>query len=276
MGSCPPRSSPEGRTPMTLYQPEPVEISTRMRPGEWTDESLGTLVASYREELLRMGAAAAEIDVAIDRDDSGGVSVVASWRKPAVAQERTEAVGDTGLVAMNPDAGPVPPPAGAIDMKLFGLYLSDHLAGATAGQGRIERMAGAFTDTPFHAELGALASQIREEREYVRTLVRDLGVPRRTPRRAAAWVAERAGRLKLNRRVVSRSPMTLVLESELMRSAIMGKLGLWQTLHDLSGDLGLDGARFEGLATKAREQLATLDRIHEYARRRGFYTEQDK
>ena len=223
-----------------------------------------------------MGAAAAEIDVAIDRDDGGGVSVVASWRKPAVAQERTEAVGDTGLVAMNPDAGPVPPPAGAIDMKLFGLYLSDHLAGATAGQGRIERMAGAFTDTPFHAELGALASQIREEREYVRTLVRDLGVPRRTPRRAAAWVAERAGRLKLNRRVVSRSPMTLVLESELMRSAIMGKLGLWQTLHDLSGDLGLDGARFEGLATKAREQLATLDRIHEYARRRGFYTEQDK
>ncbi|SDK79266.1 hypothetical protein SAMN04487916_10387 [Arthrobacter sp. ov407] len=164
--------------------------------------------------------------------------------------------------------------SGTVDKKLFGLYLSDHLAGATAGQGRIERMARDFTDTPFHAELSALATQIREEREYVRGLVGDFGLPRRTPRRAAAWVAERAGRLKLNGRVVNRSPMTLVLESEVMRSAVMGKLGLWQTLQDLSGDLGLDGARFDGLATKAREQIATLDRVHEYARRRAFYTNQ--
>jgi hypothetical protein len=159
-----------------------------------------------------------------------------------------------------------------VDKKLFGLYLSDHLAGATAGQGRIERMARDFTDTPFHAELTALAAQIREEREYVRGLVGDFDLPRRMPRRAAAWVAERAGRLKLNGRVVSRSPMTLLLESELMRSAVMGKLGMWQTLHDLSGDLGLDGSRFDELATRARAQIGTLDRIHEYARRRSFYT----
>ncbi|MDF9749418.1 hypothetical protein [Arthrobacter sp. ES3-54] len=161
-----------------------------------------------------------------------------------------------------------------VDKKLFGLYLSDHLAGATAGQGRIERMARDFTDTPFHAELSALAAQFREEREYVRGLVGDFGLPRRTPRRAAAWLAERAGRLKLNGRLVSRSPMTLLLESELMRSAVLGKLGMWQTLHDLSGDLGLDGSRFDGLATQAREQIATLDRVHEYARRRSFYTNQ--
>jgi hypothetical protein len=83
---------------MTLYQPEPVEISTRMRPGEWTEESLETLVASYREELSRMGAAASEIDVVIDRDDGGGVSVVL-----------TEVVDDTGLVAMDPDAESVRP-----------------------------------------------------------------------------------------------------------------------------------------------------------------------
>ncbi len=89
---------------MTLYQPEPVEISTRMRPGEWTEESLEALVASYREDLARMGAAANEIDVVIDRDDGGGVSVVASWLKPDVAQELTEVTDDTGLVAMDPDA----------------------------------------------------------------------------------------------------------------------------------------------------------------------------
>ena len=94
---------------MTLYQPEPVEISTRMRPGEWTEESLEMLVASYREQLSRMGAAASEIDVVIDRDDGGGVSVVASWLKPDVAQEMTEVTDDAGLVAMDPDAGSVRP-----------------------------------------------------------------------------------------------------------------------------------------------------------------------
>ncbi|SKB37020.1 hypothetical protein SAMN05660473_00388 [Arthrobacter sp. 49Tsu3.1M3] len=166
--------------------------------------------------------------------------------------------------------------SGKIDNKLFGLYLSDHLAGATAGRGRIERMARDFTDTPFRSELEALATQIREEREYLNGLVGDLGLPRRTPRQAAAWVAERAGRLKLNGRVVRRSPLTLVLESEVMRSAVMGKLGLWQTLQDLSGELGLglDGSRFDGLAATARDQIATLDRVHEYARRRSFYTNQ--
>jgi len=49
---------------------------------------------------------------------------------------------------------------------------------------------------------------------------------------------------------------------------------LWQTLQDLSGDLGLDGSRFDRLATTARDQIATLDRVHEYGRRRSFYTNQ--
>ena len=109
MGSCSPLIEPKGRTLMTLYQPEPVEISTRMRPGEWTEESLEALVASYREDLARMGAAANEIDVVIDRDDGGGVSVVASWLKPDIAQELTEVADDTGLVAMDPDAETVRP-----------------------------------------------------------------------------------------------------------------------------------------------------------------------
>lgn len=72
---------------MTLYQPEPVEISTRMRPGEWTEESLSALVAAYREELLHMGASASEIEIATDRDENGGVSVVATWAKPANVDE---------------------------------------------------------------------------------------------------------------------------------------------------------------------------------------------
>jgi hypothetical protein len=50
-----------------------------MRPGEWTEESLAALVASYRDELLRMGASASNIEIVTDRDESGGVNVVATW-----------------------------------------------------------------------------------------------------------------------------------------------------------------------------------------------------
>ncbi len=69
---------------MTLYQPEPVEISTRMRSGEWTEASLSELVATYRQELQGMGAGPGEIDVVTDRDEGGGVSVVATWKKADV------------------------------------------------------------------------------------------------------------------------------------------------------------------------------------------------
>jgi hypothetical protein len=92
---------------MSLYQPEPVEISTRMRPGEWTENSLEALIASYRDKLQRMGAAASEIDVVTDRDDGGGVSVVATWLKPAVAEELSEEADGSGLLAMKTDDEPL-------------------------------------------------------------------------------------------------------------------------------------------------------------------------
>ena len=73
---------------MSLYQPEPVEISTRMRPGEWSEESLSALVAKYREDLLGMGATASEIEIETERDTHGGVRVVATWLKsPTAASE---------------------------------------------------------------------------------------------------------------------------------------------------------------------------------------------
>jgi hypothetical protein len=55
---------------MSLYQPEPVEISTRMRPGEWTEASLEELVSTYQAKILAMGAAVS--DVLTDEPEGGG------------------------------------------------------------------------------------------------------------------------------------------------------------------------------------------------------------
>ncbi|GAB16359.1 hypothetical protein ARGLB_118_00230 [Arthrobacter globiformis NBRC 12137] len=72
---------------MSLYQPEPVEISTRMRPGEWTESSLEELVTTYRAKILAMGAAVSEVLTEVVRNDDGSVSVSVSWNKGAYADE---------------------------------------------------------------------------------------------------------------------------------------------------------------------------------------------
>ncbi|HLT82884.1 MAG TPA: NAD-dependent epimerase/dehydratase family protein [Phototrophicaceae bacterium] len=150
-----------------------------------------------------------------------------------------------------------------LERDILGLYLSDHLTGSTAGLERAERMAGAYADTDFGLELERVALEIREEREMLKDLIDSLELRRRPHRQAAAWVAEKAGRLKLNERPEG-SPMTPLLESELMRSAVMGKLGLWQVLTELSDDLGLPAPLFEALAQQARDQAETYERVHQH------------
>lgn len=136
-------------------------------------------------------------------------------------------------------------------------------------------MAEAFIDTPVYAPLSELADEIRRERGFVAELVTDLDLRRRRLVDAATWTLERLGRLKPNGRLLRRSPMTLVLETELMRSAIMGKLGMWQTLRDNADALGLAAEVFDDLAENSRRQLRTLDAVHDYARTRAFRSDSE-
>jgi hypothetical protein len=159
---------------------------------------------------------------------------------------------------------------GSIDAKLLGLYLSDHLSGSTVGVSRIQRMAEAYADTPVAADIARVSAELQRERDLLEGLIHDLGVRQRSHRQAAAWLAEHVGRLKLNGRIVRRSPMTMVLEAELMRGAILGKIGGWQTLEELAPDLGLDRAIFQKLGDDARGQIDALSRVHDHARRNAF------
>lgn len=156
---------------------------------------------------------------------------------------------------------------------LLELYLSDHLTGATAGANRIERMAEDFVDTPVYPQLAQLAQDIRAERAFLANLIQDLGLKRKPYRQALAWAGERVGRLKGNGRVLERSPMTMLLETDLMRSAINGKVGIWQVLRDHAQDLGLDRGVFEKLIEAYEIQQGLLDEVHEYARTRALRTD---
>lgn len=198
-------------------------------------------------------------------DGEGAASV--PLRPRDVEQPRLRATDDTSSGHEAPGADEK---HSEVDMDLLGLYLSDHLTGATAGAERIERMAADFVDTPVFAALSELAAEIRGEHLYVRHLIGELGLRRRPVAEAVSWVGERVGRLKSNGSLLKRSPMTLVLEVELMRSAVIGKLGMWQTLDDNAEALGLDAEQFREFAQKAEHQREVLDTVHSYARSRAF------
>jgi hypothetical protein len=89
---------------MSENQAEPVEISTRMRPSEWSAESLLALVSSYQHKLREMGAPENEIVTDIQKPDDGSASVRVSWKRqgvqtfsdpsPTTPPETKEARGD--------------------------------------------------------------------------------------------------------------------------------------------------------------------------------------
>ncbi|WP_109473675.1 hypothetical protein [Ornithinimicrobium cavernae] len=145
---------------------------------------------------------------------------------------------------------------------LLELYLNDHLAGAAAGRARVHRMASAYPDPEIGGPLHELARQLDAEYERLETLLLELGMRRLTYRQLAARALERLGRLKLNGRLLRRSPMTPVLELELMRGAVNAKAGLWELLVSLSPDLGLDAREFSELAALVPRQSRMLEELH--------------
>lgn len=157
-----------------------------------------------------------------------------------------------------------------LDRDLLGLYLSDHLTGATAGLSRAQQMADAYRDREIGPQLRVIADQLEGERDLLVTVIEELGLNRRRHRQALAWAMEHLGRLKLNKRLFSTSPLTVHLELELLRSAVNGKVGLWETLVDLSGELGLDRLEFADLVERAADQSQTLTELHGAIRGQTF------
>lgn len=159
-----------------------------------------------------------------------------------------------------------------VDSALLGLYLSDHRAGATAGRNRIRQMAQEYAATRIGPELARISAEIDGEHTFYGELLDALGVHERSLRQLLGGVAEQLGRLKMNRRLLQTSPMTPLLELELMRNAVIGKRSGWQVLATYADDLGLPQELFTDLAERADRQEHTLDQLHQQVRIQALYT----
>lgn len=157
-----------------------------------------------------------------------------------------------------------------VDHQLLRLYLKDHLTGSTAGVQRIRRMARAYADTPLGTPLSELAREIAEGREHLLQVMDRLHMRPGRLRNAIAAIGELLGRLKLNGRFIRQSPTSPLLETELMRSAVIGQRGLWQTLTTLAEELSLNRADYEALTATTTRLLESLDQIHIIVRTVAF------
>jgi hypothetical protein len=150
-----------------------------------------------------------------------------------------------------------------VGRDLFGIYLNDHLAGATAGMELARRMtAAAEPGSQADATLRRVTAEIVDDRLALISMMTDLDVPVRGYKVFAAWAGEKAGRLKFNGHVLSRSPLSQLEETEVMLLGVAGKAAGWRALRRLAERDGrLDAGRLDRLIARAGKQADALEAL---------------
>jgi hypothetical protein len=117
---------------------------------------------------------------------------------------------------------------------LFGIYCNDHLMAATGGIELVSRMLGTHRGKPFEPHLEQLLGELREEKSALLSTMKALGIPVRQYKQVATWLGEKVSRLKLNGRVLSRSPLSDLIEFEFIATAVLGKRAGFETLREVA------------------------------------------
>jgi hypothetical protein len=157
------------------------------------------------------------------------------------------------------------------EQVLLGIYLNDHLAAATAGLELARRAAASHRGSDTGERLARFAADVAADRSALRSIMAALGAPVRHYKSYAAWVAEKAGRLKLNGSLWSRSPLSSVVELEMLRLGVEGKAAAWRTLRALAeGDTRLDKEQLNELLSRAAGQSQALEELRASAASTAF------
>ena len=148
------------------------------------------------------------------------------------------------------------------------IYLNDHLAGAAFGRELVRRALSENHGTDFAPFLRELAAEIEQDRRSAEALRARLAVPRDRIKATGGWLAEKAGRLKLNDGSRNYSPLSRLLELEALAGGIQAKLSLWRSLRQLAAvDGRLEAAELDHLIARAELQLDRVAMAHARAGR---------
>ena len=140
------------------------------------------------------------------------------------------------------------------------IYLNDHLAGSTAARELVRRSASSNRDSSYAPFLETLAQEIDEDRASLIEIMHALGVKVDHVKVLGGWTAEKLGRFKLNGSLVSYSPLSRLVELEVLTLGVHGKLALWRSLELLEPDEPrLADSNLAALIARAETQLQGLE-----------------
>lgn len=143
---------------------------------------------------------------------------------------------------------------------MLNIYLADHLAGAHVGQELAKRCHAANQGTELGRFLEEFQSELEADRAALEELMDRVEAPRDRLKLAVGWLAEKAGRLKLNGQLTGYSPLSRLVEVEGLRLGVEGKLSMWRVIKDnLSGDPRVQTFDFNLLIERAERQREGLE-----------------
>jgi hypothetical protein len=156
-------------------------------------------------------------------------------------------------------------------IKLLHIYLNDHLAGSAAGSELARRCRENNRGTPLAEFLDELVKQFEEDQLALEGIMDALEASRNPAKLAAAWLAEKVGRLKLNGQLLQYSDLSRLLELEGLGLGIHGKIDLWRALSAVRDAYPpLAGAPLEALERRAVDQLAGVEQQRAHAAEVAF------
>lgn len=149
--------------------------------------------------------------------------------------------------------------------SLLGIYLDDHRAGAALGLALARRVEQEYAGEDGFEQLAPLRREIEADVATLDELRDRLDIHGGRLKRVAAVVGERVGRLKLNGRLVERSPLSKVLELEMLIAGVAAKGRLWDALMVACGAEQLADVDLRRLRERADEQVTALEALHKLA-----------
>ncbi|MEX3610632.1 hypothetical protein VVR12_06250 [Rothia sp. LK2588] len=152
------------------------------------------------------------------------------------------------------------------------LYLQQHLTAAKGGLALFKRVAENHPDMQVRETVTELKREVEEDFSRLEEIARRFDASRAPVQEGMAALGEKLGRLKLNGRITSRSPLSDLFEVEALIDGVFAKKQCWNTLRLWAAhEASLDVAQIDSLLARAERQLERLGQLHDAtaARYRG-------
>lgn len=156
--------------------------------------------------------------------------------------------------------------------KSLASYLNDHLAGAVSALELLESLESERENADVRRLAAGLRADVATDRQELERLMERLEIAKSPTRRAASWLAEKAGELKLRLTGAAGGALALLEALDALSLGIEGKRMLWQVLAAAAEDApALQGLDYERLTRRAEEQRGRVEAFRKAAARQALH-----